>query len=115
MALNKEGKVYAFGSNNFGYLGFGDINKRNTPTLIPNLYNIIQITTGYYHSLALDKEGKVYSFGLNNSGQLGLIESSFTPIMIQHPKKIVSISAGARHSLVLDIEGKFYVFGELFK
>jgi alpha-tubulin suppressor-like RCC1 family protein len=47
-------------------LGLGDKVNRLTPTLIPNLNNIIQISAGGVSCLVLDKFGKVYSFGSNN-------------------------------------------------
>jgi alpha-tubulin suppressor-like RCC1 family protein len=48
-----------------GQLGLGDFYRRSTPTIIPELSNIVQIDSGGYHTLALNNIGKVYSFGSN--------------------------------------------------
>jgi alpha-tubulin suppressor-like RCC1 family protein len=54
-----------------GQLGLGDNNPtkenyRNIPVYIPNQNFIIQISTGYGHSILLDKDGQIFSFGFNN-------------------------------------------------
>ena len=42
-----------------------------TPTLIPNVNNIVQVSAGSNHSLLLNNKGHVYSFGNNYSFKLG--------------------------------------------
>ena len=56
-------------------------------TLISNLTNIIQISSGYTHSLALNNNGQVYAFGNNFAGQLGLGDKKDRNI----PIKVMSI------------------------
>jgi alpha-tubulin suppressor-like RCC1 family protein len=46
-------------------LGLGDFNSRNLPTMLQNLFNIIQISAGLHYSLVLNYKGQVYSFGDN--------------------------------------------------
>lgn len=84
LALNKDGYVYSFGSNNKGQLGLGDNIDRDIPTLIPDLSNIIEISAGTLYSLVLDKYGYIHSFGANTIGQLGLgdYDDRNIPIMI---------------------------------
>jgi alpha-tubulin suppressor-like RCC1 family protein len=49
-----------------GLIGLGDaIDLILTPTIIPNLQDIQQVSTGFYHSLALNKNGLVFGFGSN--------------------------------------------------
>jgi alpha-tubulin suppressor-like RCC1 family protein len=43
----------------------GDLIDRYTPTLIPSLNNIIQITCGGAHSVVLNSTGIIISFGGN--------------------------------------------------
>ena len=47
----------------------GDTTERTTPTKIPGLTGIKQLTAGRDHSLALHDDGTVTSFGRNNNGQ----------------------------------------------
>ena len=42
-------------------------------------FDIVDIATGDFHSLALDREGRVFAFGDNGSGQLGFDPSGESP------------------------------------
>jgi alpha-tubulin suppressor-like RCC1 family protein len=64
--LNNYGSVYCFGRNVYGQLGLGqEVGPINYAKINPFLSNIIEISCGYYSSLALDVNGLVYSFGYN--------------------------------------------------
>jgi alpha-tubulin suppressor-like RCC1 family protein len=63
LALSKDGKVYAWGRNNYGQLGDGTTSTKYSPELIDINDTIIQVSAGEYHSLALSKDGKVYAWG----------------------------------------------------
>jgi alpha-tubulin suppressor-like RCC1 family protein len=62
LILDNNGKVYFCGTN--------DIRTSTTPYSL-SLGNIVEISTGGYHSLAINHLGQVYSFGDNWFGQLG--------------------------------------------
>lgn len=47
-------------------------------------FEISQIATGDYHSLALDKDGRVFAFGSNSAGQLG-IDYNSQVVMVDAP------------------------------
>jgi alpha-tubulin suppressor-like RCC1 family protein len=67
--------VLAAGKNNFGQLGIGKANERETiPTLVQTattLQNVSQIAAGANHSLFLDQFGKLSGSGWNAEGALG--------------------------------------------
>jgi len=113
--ITKKGRVYSFGYDNNGQLGFGDYKykDKNIPTLIPGLNNIIQAIAGSWHSLALTKNGLVYSFGRNQSGQLGLGDTNDRnfPILILGLKNIKQIATGSSHTLAVTKDGQVYAFG----
>ncbi|HTM11165.1 MAG TPA: hypothetical protein VL754_22500 [Verrucomicrobiae bacterium] len=52
VALSNVGEVYAFGNNSEGQLG-SNSNGGPTPTKVPNEGGVIDVSAGYYHSLAL--------------------------------------------------------------
>ena len=112
LILNINGTIYACGFNNHGELGLGDIDDKNTPTLISDVNNIINVSCGNYHSLALTSYGDVYAFGRNDYGQLGLGDNydKIVPILL-NLDDIIQITSGSYHSLLLTIQGHVYAFG----
>lgn len=112
LAVDINGNVYAFGSNNYGQLGLRDNDEHVYPLIIPKIKNIIKISAGNRFSLLLNDKGRVYAFGNNQYGQLGIGNNNAinTPKLL-NIKDIVDISAGSSHSLLLDKYGQVYSFG----
>jgi hypothetical protein len=83
---------------------------------IPNLNNIVRISSGDCHNLALRSDGKVYSWGENEYGQLGLGNEQKTkiPTQISDINNVVDILAGSGVSLFLTNNGKIYKCGREF-
>ena len=117
LCLRADGQVYAFESNGFGKLGLGisDNTMYNTPQLIPDLYEIVQISLGYYHSLCLSKTGEVYGFGTNMSRQLGKTKQRdvYKSRLIPEVSGIIQISADSTKSLFLTVDGQVYTFNSV--
>ena len=112
LCLDMNGLVYAFGSGYDGQLGLGDNTSKNTPTVIPNLNNIIQMSCSFSYTLVLDAYGQVYGFGGNHHGQLGLGDeiSKNTPTLNPYLTNIVRISITSG-LLVLKDNGDIYACG----
>jgi alpha-tubulin suppressor-like RCC1 family protein len=83
-------------------------------TLI-NINNIIQISTGSFHTLLLNNNNQIFSFGSNLYGQLGLNLQFglkiYFPTPINLNLKINQVSCGLYHCLVLINTGQVYSFG----
>ena len=92
IALDSEGKVHAWGFNEYGQVGDGSNEDRNTPICISDLENSLKgknITSIYsddYTMIAIGNEGKVYTWGAGGFGQLGdgSNEDRNTPICISN-------------------------------
>jgi len=112
LGLTSDGKVYSWGSNEWGQLGIGLAPNSQSPTPIESLSNIVQVSASG-HSLALTSDGKVYSWGSNHSGQLGdnSETDSYIPILIQTLTNIAQVSVGPDHSLATTADGKLYCWG----
>lgn len=110
LALGANGKVYAWGNNDFGQLGDGTTTSRTTPIEVPGLSNIVAISSST-HSLALRWDGVVFAWGHNSSGQLGSNNASKTPIQVGGLSNIVAISAGLQHNLALRSDGVVFAWG----
>jgi len=83
--------------------------------LIPNLENVIYITSSYQSSFCLNKNGEIYGFGRNFKGELGISNANLQSNpqkMILPNKNIKKISVGAYFVLVLDTNGLLYGTGE---
>ena len=67
------GQVLAFGSNNHGQLGSGNVEPQSTPAMIDDLCGLTarRIACGGWHSLVLCADYGLFSFGWNDDGQLG--------------------------------------------
>ena len=65
--LNREGKTYAWGLNNHGQLGIGNLNTTCRPTQVLLLSeNIISIAGGESHTIALTQSKRVFCWGRND-------------------------------------------------
>ena len=116
----KDDQVYSFGDGYNGQLGLADLDifevlgtEVNNPTLITNLQNITQISTGTYNSWALNANGQVYAWGDNEHGQLGLgnYTNIFYPTLVSGLEDIIQISSNEALSYALNDKGQIYAFG----
>ncbi len=113
--FNSNGKLWAMGSNNYGQLGDGTTDNRNTPVQITahGSSNVVAIATGNDHSLYVTSDGKLWAMGYNNLGQLGDGSSTNrkTPVQIAVEGDVIAVAAGASHSLFLTSDGKLWAMG----
>lgn len=75
MALDCLGYVWTWGLNDKGQLGlntggYKEHLKKDTPTKVQNLSEIVQIYTGNSACFAIDNVGDVYAWGLNKNNCL---------------------------------------------
>ncbi len=117
VAIKKDGSLWGWGDNSFGQLGLGNEYYRvNTPTRIGNENNWVQVSAGYYFTIAKKSDGTLWAFGNNASGQLG--DGSFfsqrLPVQVQVPSgvNLVKFSAGGNHVLAISSNGELYAWGE---
>ncbi|MFC1746116.1 Ig-like domain-containing protein [Candidatus Riflebacteria bacterium] len=128
LVLKTDGKVWAYGNNEFGQLGNGESGggkEQTSPVLVKGvggsccLKEIKDISAGGAHSLALKIDGTVVAFGANTTGQLGDNSTTTrnTPVYVKNSdgsgnlSNIICISAGGAHSLALDASGTVWAFG----
>ncbi len=114
LIIDEKGKLFGFGSDEYGQLGLGGVELSVSLQKIPmpSKVKFSQISAAYSHSLALSEEGEVYVFGKNEHGQLGLGHKNevVTPTLVEIAP-CQQISAGNEHSLLL-IDNTVYVFGK---
>ena len=71
LAVDKYGRVFAWGENIHGQLGVGDRSPRNTPVMVEGLQQVRQIAVGLQHSAAIDSRHHLYTWGDCADGRLG--------------------------------------------
>lgn len=117
---SRSGEVYSFGKNDYGQLGLGHARNTKVPTLVKtsmgeNVDKIVDVSCGYYHTVAVNDKGKLVTWGRNDYGQLGIgskdhkNSAQFVPLPLS--SKIKSASCGCYHTLILMSNGRVMVFG----
>jgi len=71
-ALNSDGELWTWGSNNNGQLGTGAGGSRNVPARVGDGSNWVFLSAANSHFLAANSNLELFSWGNNASGQLGL-------------------------------------------
>ncbi|NXO00494.1 RPGR regulator, partial [Rhinopomastus cyanomelas] len=117
--VTENGKLYMFGSNNWGQLGLGSKNTVSKPTCVKALKpeKPKLAVCGRNHTLVYTEKGNVYAAGGNSEGQLGLgdteerttfhLISFFTS---QH--RIKQLAAGSYTSAAVTEDGQLFVWGD---
>jgi alpha-tubulin suppressor-like RCC1 family protein len=106
LAVDTDGRVWAWGENPKGQLGDGTLTLRTRPTRIQDLSGIETVAAGAGHSLAKGGEGKVWRWGQIGSGTLRK-----TPEEIPGVDDAAAIAAGNAHSLILHQSGAVSFWG----
>jgi alpha-tubulin suppressor-like RCC1 family protein len=74
LAINDNGELYAWGSNQYGQLGtndYGFSNNKKVPTQVGEHNDWQYVSAGNYHTLGI-RNGVLYAWGSNQYGQLGI-------------------------------------------
>ena len=119
VVLNSKGEVFTFGYGKCGQLGHGDENDMELPKQVQALKGkwIVQIATGFDHTVALSNKGEVFTFGAGDRGQLGhgYPHNECLPRSVEDlcagPQRVVQIAAGGHHTVVLFENGVVATFG----
>ncbi|KAM6315377.1 X-linked retinitis pigmentosa GTPase regulator [Podargus strigoides] len=114
-----NGKLYMFGSNNWGQLGLGSKNTVSKPTCVKALKpeKTKLAVCGRNHTLVYTEKGNVYAAGGNNEGQLGLgdTEERTTFHLISfftNQHKIKQLAAGSYTSAAVTEDGQLFMWGD---
>ncbi len=78
------------------------------------LENIVQISSGYNHTVALGKDGSIYTWGANEKGQLGNAtnDNSNIAIKIDGINDVVKVRAYKNITIAITKGGDIYAWGE---
>ncbi|KDO29266.1 hypothetical protein SPRG_19926 [Saprolegnia parasitica CBS 223.65] len=109
--VTDKGKLITFGRNDYGQLGIGSKEHKNSPHVVPLPLgaHVVSAACGCYHTLLLLGNARVMVFGRNNKGQLGAgartLPSADLPLPIPTSSysddDVVAIAAGFYSSYIL--------------
>uniref|UniRef100_A0A672YS87 Retinitis pigmentosa GTPase regulator b n=1 Tax=Sphaeramia orbicularis TaxID=375764 RepID=A0A672YS87_9TELE len=112
----ENGKLFMFGSNNWGQLGLGSKVTVNKPTCVKALKSqkVTLVSCGRNHTLICTAQGNVFAAGGNSEGQLGLGDceerTSFHRIRFfdsHGPIRMLSAGSNTSAALTGDLGSKF--------
>lgn len=118
MAISDQGVLFVAGNNNYGQLGLGDKNNRNTFTRNTTLtgYTVVNASIGEGHSLIVitsySNSNSVWAVGRNNKGQLGLYDNADRLKFTQTDQTNVSFIECGDYFSLLTRSGSLYGTGE---
>jgi alpha-tubulin suppressor-like RCC1 family protein len=118
LIVTSDDKVFVFGPDDGGVLGFGDDYNVKELTLNEELSykQLIDFKHSLCHAIARTIDGEVYCWGYNENGVLGNGRNDsliYKPEVNQYliDKQIIDICCGSRHTLVLTDCGEVYAWG----
>jgi len=117
LALNSEGRVFAWGENDLGQLGDGTLKDHTTyvSTKLPSGTTSIFIAAGGGQSFAIDSNGSLWGWGCNYYGEVGdgTTANKKEPVHIGFPGdvSIASVAADTDRSMALDSTGVVWLWG----
>jgi alpha-tubulin suppressor-like RCC1 family protein len=115
LAIDKNGRAWAWGTNTLGQLGDNSATSRRTPIrVLGDIKTFCQISAATQHSLAIDKNGSAWGWGYNRFGRLGnnSLTSQRTPVSVAGQQKtFCAISAGNAYSFAIDKYGNAWGWG----
>ncbi|XP_018404894.1 PREDICTED: X-linked retinitis pigmentosa GTPase regulator [Cyphomyrmex costatus] len=118
----QTGRLFVFGSNDWGQLGLGHRNHISKPSCVKILKpeRVTHVTCGRAHTLICTGTQKIFACGSNQEGQLGrensvIGDSSSSPILVYDcglaGPRIVQLAAGSHHSMALTSDGGVVAWG----
>jgi len=115
LALDTDGNVWGWGTNDFGQLGTGTATQVERPVQTAGITDVVAIDAGNDWSIALKDDGTVWVWGTGTSGQLGNDFDDNGPALVpqQVPmlENIVQVTAGSYHAIALDADGNVFAWG----
>jgi alpha-tubulin suppressor-like RCC1 family protein len=114
LAIEADGKAYAWGENDHDELGIGTTTPYSTTPVsvsLPSGVNATTIAAGADHGLATGSNGKLYAWGWNDTVDYA------TPVLANLPGGVTAtvIAGGYYHSLAIGSDGELYAWGENYE
>ncbi|MCM1439655.1 MAG: hypothetical protein NC131_10735, partial [Roseburia sp.] len=133
VALDRDGRIWTWGSNSNGQLGYGSVGGSNAYARQLSIREqdksgqdaevvFVAISAGAAHTLALTITGEIWAWGANNCGQVGSTVDFGANVPTPHKvlgylgedylSDVVMISAGGHTSVALKSDSTVWAWGQ---
>jgi len=111
--LTETGSAYCWGNNNYGQVGDGTNELRNTPVEVAGHIVFTSVSAGSAHVCGVTTEGGGYCWGFNNGGRLGdgTFDNRSVPTLVAGGLTFESIATGYHHACGVTTGGQAYCWG----
>lgn len=125
-AVYREGGVKCWGQNNFGQLGYGNVENLGDDETVDSLdfldidERVVDLSAGLFHNCAVLESGKILCWGANDRGQLGLghkdsigdDETLTNAVKLDFGEKAQRIYSGTKYNCALMESQNIICWGE---
>ena len=113
LALQTDGKIYAWGLNSSSQLGDATTTTRSTPTVIGTATTWSKLAAGFAFSAALRSDGTLWTWGSDASSQLGdgSLVTRNAPAQVGTATNWQNLSAGTLHVLARRSDNTLWSWG----
>jgi alpha-tubulin suppressor-like RCC1 family protein len=119
LALGADGTVWAFGLNDHGQLGTGDVASCDVPRQISLSFRIKAVACGHSHSCLLDTKGRLLGFGLDDDGQASgttlardvLVPQDLSAGGTNKKVAMIGVACGFAHTAMWSVDGEMFTVG----
>lgn len=114
LSIKNNGTLWAWGSNNVGQLGLGNVTNYSSPKQIGSLTNWLKVSGGFYYSTAIKTDGTLWTWGNAAQGVLGLgnATSYSSPKQVGALTNWLKIAAGFYHVGAIKTDGTLWMWGQ---
>lgn len=110
--------VHAWGTSTKGLLGLGyKTTEVNSPTLLQNLKDVLDISQSESHAVAITFNGEAFSWGTGNYGELCLESSIYSPFPcgVSNTKQYIKVFCSDLITCFIDGNGNFSYYGVVIR
>ena len=117
LGIKRDGSLWAWGSNNQGQLGLGDIVNRSSPVQVGDDKNWKEVALGSQTTIALRNDGTLWSWGNNDvtSGrfttEVPIVIDRSSPVQIGTLSNWRSVVGNEFHMMAINTLGELWTWG----
>lgn len=119
LCVDVSGALYAWGRNDAGQLGVGDLNSRAVPVKVKGLDGQVvrHASCGRKNTLVCTEDGSMFAWGTHKQGQLGtggkVSDGSTTPVQVATwgDSPVTRVSCGSEFCMAVNEEGSIAAWG----